>query len=116
MGLGASSLIENQRFHNVEELQIYLNHSSELEVIHKEKEILDKTAQMEEFVFLGMRKMKGISLEEFHKEFDKELQECYGKNIRRMVEQGLVEVKDKNLKLTREGIDVSNYVFAEILF
>ena len=71
---------------------------------------------MEEFVFLGMRKMKGISLKEFQQEFGEELLDAYGENIHRMEEQGFVEIKDGYLKLTKAGIDVSNYVFAEILF
>ena len=87
-----------------------------LEVIREDMETLDKTAQMEEFVFLGMRKMKGISLKEFQEEFGKEFLDVYGENIRAMEEQELVEIKKGYLKLTKAGIDVSNYVFAEILF
>ena len=116
LGLGASSLMKNERFHNTEKMQDYLQQSGDLEAIRLEKECLDKTAQMEEFVFLGMRKMKGISLKEFQQEFGEELLDDYGENIDRMGEQGLVEIKDGYLKLTKAGIDVSNYVFAEILF
>ena len=116
LGLGASSLIGNMRFHNTEVLEKYLQYSKHMEVVREDEEKLDETAQMEEFVFLGMRKMKGISLEEFQTNFGKTLYECYGSNIERMKEQGLVEVANDYLYLTKEGIDVSNYVFAEILF
>ena len=116
LGLGASSLMENERFHNIKGLNEYIRTSSMLEVIREDMETLDKTAQMEEFVFLGMRKMKGISLKEFQEEFGKEFLDVYGENIRAMEEQELVEIKKGYLKLTKAGIDVSNYVFAEILF
>ena len=109
LGLGASSLIENERFHNTEDLQEYLENSSMLEVIQRDREVLDETAQLEEYVFLGMRKMEGIV-------FLEDLKQAYEENIARMEKQGLVEIKDGKLKLTREGIDVSNYVFSEILF
>lgn len=109
LGLGASSLVDNVRFHNTEDLKDYLQHALQLQVIRQEEEVLDETAQMEEYVFLGMRKMKGILLNE-------KLLELYGENIERMKKQGLVEVSNNYLRLTKEGIDVSNYVFAEILF
>lgn len=116
LGLGAASLMENERFRNTEKLQDYLQQSRDLEAIRMEKERLDKTARMEEFVFLGMRKMAGISFKEFQKEFSEGLLDLYGENIKRMEEQELIEIQDGYLKLTKEGIDVSNYVFAEILF
>ena len=71
--------------------------------------------QMEEFIFLGLRKMKGISLEEFKATFGKEIRECYGDKISEMIARGFLEEKGGNLCLTRSGIDVSNQVFAEIL-
>ena len=109
LGLGASSLVDNVRFHNTEDLQMYLVKSAALEEIREDKDILDTVAQMEEYVFLGMRKMEGILL-------NKELLEHYNNNIKRMEKQGLVEIQNGYMKLTKEGIDVSNYVFAEILF
>ena len=115
IGLGASSLMENVRFKNTEDLQYYLEHAGELEKIQKDREELSRTEQMEEFVFLGMRKMEGISVAKFSDEFEKSLQECYGENIARMEKEGLLEEKNGFLKLTSKGIDVSNYVFAEIL-
>ena len=87
----------------------YLKFAWELEKIREDKEVLDETAQLEEYVFLGMRKMEGIQLKQ-------ELLDCYGENIERMKKQNLVKVENGQLKLTREGIDVSNYVFSEILF
>ena len=109
LGLGASSLIKNERFHNIEDLESYMEHGWELNEIRQDKEVLDETAQLEEYVFLGMRKMNGILMKDV-------LLERYGDNIDRMEEQGLLEIKDGKMKLTRAGIDVSNYVFAEILF
>lgn len=116
VGLGASSLLENVRFHNTEELQFYMEKSSDLKAIQCDEEMLTKAAQMEEFVFLGMRKMKGISVQEFKEAFGKSIYDCYGKNIEHMKQEKLIEEKDGYIRLTKRGIDVSNYVFAEILF
>ena len=72
--------------------------------------------QMEEFVFLGMRKIEGISLKKFQETFGKSLEECYGNGIENMKSKKLVEEVDGMLRLTAKGIDLSNYVFAEILY
>ena len=115
IGLGASSLIDNVRYKNTDDLQKYLEQSSNLEVIQEDREALSKIEQMEEYIFLGLRKMRGISIREFESTFEKSLEECYGENIKRMTQAGLLAIEDDFLRLTRKGIDVSNYVFAEIL-
>lgn len=116
LGLGASSLLDNVRFHNTEDLTAYMEKSPDLKAIRCDEEMLTEAAQMEEFVFLGMRKMKGISAQEFEAAFGKSIYDCYGKNIERMKQEDLLEEKDGYIRLTKRGIDVSNYVFAEILF
>ena len=66
-------------------------------------------------MFLGLRKMEGVSVTEFKNTFGKTMEECYGEHIQKLKEQGLLEQKDGRLMLTRRGIDVSNYVFGEFL-
>ncbi len=115
LGLGASSLIEEQRFHNIEDLAQYIEYAGNLERLCCDKEILSEQERMEEFVFLGLRKMEGISKQEFQRLFGKTLEECYKNNIHRMKQEKLIEESDGYLRLTKRGIDLSNYVFAEIL-
>lgn len=115
MGLGSSSLFDNVRWKNIEDLEMYLENSGEPEMIQKDREILSVTEQMEEFVFLGLRKTRGICMREFEETFGKSLEECYGENVARMQREKLVIMEDGFLRLTEKGIDVSNYVFGEIL-
>ena len=115
MGLGSSSLFDNVRWKNIEDLEMYLKNSGEPEMIQKDREILSVTEQMEEFVFLGLRKTRGICMKEFEETFGKSLEECYGENVARMQREKLVIIEDGFLRLTEKGIDVSNYVFGEIL-
>ena len=116
LGLGSSSLIRNARFKNCDDLAFYLEHSDDILQIREIDGALTKEEQMEEFVFLGMRKMEGISLKKFQETFGKSLEECYGNGIENMKSKNLVEVIDGMLRLTTKGIDLSNYVFAEILY
>ena len=115
IGLGAASLINNVRYKNTDDLLYYMEHSSDLSAIQENVDKLSLKEQMEEFMFLGLRKMEGVSVTEFKNTFGKTMEECYGEQIQKLQEQGLLEQKDGRLMLTRPGIDVSNYVFGEFL-
>ncbi len=114
-GLGASSLMDNVRFKNTEDMEQYLKYADCSEMLREDVEELSKVEQMEEIIFLGLRKMSGISLSEFEATFGETLEECYGENVKRMIEEKLLVEEGDFLRLTEKGIDVSNYVFAEIL-
>lgn len=107
LGLGASSFIENVRFQNTDDMKIYLQYAADEEKRIANRETLTKEEELEETVFLGLRKMEGISKREVEKE--------YGKQIEKMICQGFLEEEDGKIRLTERGIDISNYVFAEIL-
>ena len=92
-----------------------MEYAGDLDEIRESEGKLSIQEQMEEFVFLGLRKMKGISIKQFEMTFGKSLEECYGPNIKRMQEEQLLVVEDDFVRLTHKGIDVSNYVFGEIL-
>ena len=115
IGLGAASLINNIRYKNTDDLLYYMEHSSDLSAIQENVEKLSLQEQMEEFMFLGLRKMEGVSVTEFKNTFGKTMEECYGEQIQKLKEQWLLEQKDGRLMLTRPGIDVSNYVFGEFV-
>jgi len=143
LGLGAASLVANVRSSNVSELATYLEVGQKVKKIAgecaREKDILDLKSkltmeqrevdwietqdslstndQMEEFMFLGLRMMEGVSIAEFEKQFGKPLQEIYGKQISKLEKQGLLQFKEETGRyaLTLQGIDVSNQVFVEFI-
>lgn len=111
LGLGAASLIGEKRFSNTRDMGLYLDgHAG------GETELLTVRDQMEEFMFLGLRKTEGISPEDFGRKFGKTLSEVYGEQIRNLERQGLLEACGGRIRLTERGIDISNYVFAEFIF
>lgn len=122
IGNGSASLIRNQRFHNENDLQTYIELAAQKEDVgyHKnlirEVETLDEKSQMEEFMFLGLRMMEGVSIEKFREVFQKDIFEVYGEVINNYVEKGLLEEKNHHIALTEHGIDISNSVMSEFLF
>ena len=112
LGLGSASLLSNVRSSNVSELAEYLKLNW-----RTEKEELSIQDQMEEFMFLGLRMMEGISCLEFEQQFGKSLKEVYGTQIAKLEKQGLLRYHQETDRyaLTLQGIDVSNQVFVEFI-
>lgn len=126
LGLGASSLIGERRFRNTEDMEKYLSLfgreqremagvPSPAEAAAEERECLSEKEQMEEFMFLGLRKTEGISYSDFRRNFGKEVEEVYGKQLRKYTGLGLMEEKNGRIRLTESGIDVSNFIFADFI-
>ena len=116
LGLGAASLIQDTRFHNTEDMGIYLANSGYPTKIQCEKTMLTQKEQMEEFFFLGLRKMEGVSFQKFEETFGKDNLTIYRDKIEKLKHKELLEESNGYLRLTKQGIDVSNYVFYELLY
>lgn len=111
LGLGSASLVENERFSNTRDLERYLMG----DLRRQERQKLSEKEQMEEFMFLGLRMLSGVSLEEFREAFRVPIEGIYGDVIPVLCRQGLLQKKEGRLFLTDQGIAVSNYVMAQFL-
>ena len=58
---------------------------------------------------------EGVSVQCFKDEFGISLENVYGEVIEKHVLEGLLHVDEKHVRLTRKGMDVSNYVMADFL-
>lgn len=76
---------------------------------------LSQQEQMEETMFLGLRLTEGVSKAEFHRQFGVSMEQIYGEVIQENIAQGLLADEAGYLRLTREGMDLSNYVMAQFL-
>ena len=81
-----------------------------------ELECVDRKAQMEEFMFLGLRMMEGVSEQEFYQRFGTPIMEVYGDVIMKYQRLGLICRKSTGrVALTEKGIDVSNSILSDFL-
>ena len=115
LGLGASSLMSNARFHNTTELEAYIAGVNDPFSLREDMERLVQKELMEEFMFLGLRMCKGIEKAEFKRKFKCDIETIYGDVMKRLVSQGVLEEAEGRVFLTPRGIDVSNVVLAEFL-
>lgn len=122
-GIGAASLYEEERFSNTEHIEeymkIWLNGEKTAEekkkLQRKDWHLLTKAEQEEEFFFLGLRMMNGVSEKEFEEKFRVTPDQIYGAQIREMESKKLLKREKGRIFLTDHGIDVSNYVMAQFL-
>lgn len=98
------SLREDTHSENEQELSIREN-------VHP----LSPQEQMEETMFLGLRLTEGVSRAEFHRRFGVSMEQIYGEVIRKNTAKGLLIDEAGYVCLTREGMDLSNYVMAQFL-
>lgn len=116
LGLGASSYTHGFRYHNVTDMDEYLSLDlSESGAAARDIQKLSEKEQIEEFMFLGLRMMSGVSGSEFFERFGLNLWSIYGEVFERLAAQGLLEVRKPEVRLTELGIDVSNIVLSEFL-
>lgn len=118
-GVAAASLLKkstcypaSRRFTNTFDLTAYLKNPIGN---HSEEQLLTQGDEMEEFMFLGLRMMQGISKEQFHMTFGRSFDEVYGDIAKKQQEQGLIKCDEDRLWLTDIGIDISNTVMAEYI-
>lgn len=81
----------------------------------KNVHLLSQQEQMEETMFLGLRLTEGVSKAEFQRQFGVSMEQIYGEVIQENIAQGLLADEAGYLRLTREGMDLSNYVMAQFL-
>lgn len=116
LGLGASSMIHNIRMSNTKDMKIYLERCMQPKTMREDVQFLEEASQMEEFMFLGLRKTRGVSKKEFKQIFGREMDMVYEKALKKCLENGmLLEHKDR-IFLSEEGILLSNMVLSEFLF
>ena len=114
LGLSAASLINETRFKNTDDIKEYLN-SSDNKIRIAESEKLSIKDQMSEYAFLGLRMNEGICISDFEKTFNASLNEIYGRQINKHIDEGLLEIKEDRLFLTAKGRDLANYVWSDFI-
>lgn len=117
LGLGAASYWKGARFSNTPDMEEYMENCSRARITENRKEIVTATqkSRMEEYMFLGLRMIRGVSIREFERRFGIPMNRIYGTVIRSYIGQGLLKIEQDRLMLTERGIDVSNSVMADFL-
>lgn len=110
-GLGAASCMNQIRFKNTTDMKKWLKTDFSKEEIQR----LTIEEQMEETMFLGLRRMEGVNKEDFYSQYQRTIEEVFGEVLVLLKKNQLLKDSGNYIQLTQKGIDVSNYVFAQFL-
>lgn len=117
LGVGASGYVMNRRFHVESDYRKYMSVKMQQDItpLYCDLEELDIKANMEEFMFLGLRLTRGVSRHEFNERFGVDMFEVFDRQIKRNMMLKLMEYNSPNLRLTEKGLDLSNMVMSDFL-
>ena len=112
IGAGASSLMDHIRWKEPD----HIGPSTGLVLEEREDFTrLRRKDEMEEFMFLGLRKINGVSEYDFYKSFRVSMDEIYKESIENLIKEGLLVREEDRIRLTDRGIDLSNYALSQFL-
>lgn len=103
------------RLSNIQNVKKYIDRIKSGVNIKEIEEILSQKSAMEEFCFLALRKVEGISLRSFKDKFGMDIENIYADVIGKLKREGLIEVSDESIKLNERGMKYGNHAFAEFL-
>lgn len=115
VGSAASSYINNKRLTNTSVVEKYIEGINNDNPIMEEEIINSLEDNIEEFMFMGLRKIKGISISEFKRRFGKSIEDVYGPLLDKYENAKLIIRDGDNLYLSSQGIEWSNQIMAEFL-
>ncbi|EUJ33341.1 coproporphyrinogen III oxidase [Listeria floridensis FSL S10-1187] len=114
-GAGAHGYLADRRYSNFGPLKQYMTPLSENKLPIFQVKDLSLKEEMEEEMFLGLRKVAGVNKKRFFEKFDRNLDEVFKDALETTSEKGWLIHDQQNVKLTREGRFLGNNVFREFL-
>lgn len=115
LGSASTSFIDGKRIKNIENVKAYIDKINNNEDVIDEITVNTKEDSMEEFVFMGLRMIEGISLDEFNERFGIDIYSIYKEVIDKNIKSKLLTLENKKLRLTDKGIELSNSVMSDFI-
>ncbi|MHC5280384.1 radical SAM family heme chaperone HemW [Listeria kieliensis] len=114
-GAGAHGYLQDTRYSNFGPLKQYMTPLEQGNLPVFQTKELSLKEEMEEEMFLGLRKVSGVSKTRFLEKFGKELEATFEQAIAVTSEKGWLDARTDSVKLTRAGRFLGNNVFREFL-
>ncbi|WXJ81240.1 Heme chaperone HemW [Moorella humiferrea] len=115
LGAAAASHWRGRRWQNCRDLAAYHHALADGRLPQEEMEILTPRQMMAETMFMGLRLIEGVDLEDFRRRFGVDAREVYGRELEGLYRAGLLEEREGRLKLTEKGLPLANEVFIRFI-
>jgi putative oxygen-independent coproporphyrinogen III oxidase len=114
-GAGAHSYVNGWRRSNAGPLKKYMEQIADGNLPIFQEHQTSKAEQIEEEMFLGLRKIDGVSISHFIEKFDMDPLQIFEKEISDLIAKKWIEVNKDNIYLTKTGRLLGNEVFQSFL-
>ena len=114
IGAGASGYVNGVRYKNHGPIRHYLKAVEEGNARINE-EHLSLREQMEEEMFLGLRKKSGVSKSRFEEKFGTSFEDLYGQVVRDLCHQGLLQIEGQQIRMTKKGLFLGDTVAEQFI-
>lgn len=115
VGSASASYMDGKRIKNISSVEEYINSINEKGEAIEEIINNSKNDNMEEFMFMGLRKINGIDENEFKKRFSMNINDVYGEILNKYIDEGLLIRESGRIFLSEKGIEISNVIMADFL-
>ncbi|WP_338836253.1 radical SAM family heme chaperone HemW [Clostridium perfringens] len=115
VGSASASYMDGKRIKNISSVEEYINSINEKGEAIEEIINNSKNDNMEEFMFMGLRKINGIDENEFKNRFSMNINNVYGEIINKYIDEGLLIRESGRIFLSEKGIEISNIIIADFL-
>ncbi len=115
LGAGASSYLNGERFKNTDLPSRYIRAVQAEGSAVESTEKLDPLHAMGETIMLGLRRLKGIPIEEFENRFQISFEKVYGNVLDPLLDEGLITLNQNRMALSAKGIFLADSVILKFL-
>ena len=115
LGSASTSFIDGKRIKNIENVKDYIDKINSGEDVIDDIYVNTLEDNMEEFVFMGLRMIEGINVNEFNKRFGVTIEGIYKEVIDKNINKKLLVLENDRLRLTEKGIELSNSVMSDFI-
>ena len=114
IGAGAHGYAARLRHMNIRGVQPYIR-ACRTGLPRAEEHPVSEQEAMEDFMMVGLRMLRGVSNEDFRRQFAVSMEEAFGQTLSRLLTQGLLERTEDGYRLSRQGLIYGNEVFGAFL-
>ena len=119
IGIGASahSYRDITRYSNTENIEEYIENVNNgnfnrNKIIH---EVQKEDDAKKEFMLLGLRKIKGVDINQFKNKFGDNPIYLFRNELKKLTDERLLMIDNNNIRLTNKGLDLANLVWEEFI-
>ena len=120
LGCAAYSYLNDIRYGNTISIEKYINikdfkNQKEIEEIRVIDEVQNLEDKEKEYMLLGLRKIKGVSIQKFKEKYIQNPIYLFKKELEKLVNEDLLVIDGDYIRLTNKGLDLANIVWIQFV-